>query len=283
MPTVAELSAPYGNFMLGPRFGPDVCRVCFNLTDGYERCYACAHGGRSLDAVAPISYSVAGEQLHHVLSTYKRRSDRIGRRFGVELAAVLWRHLAAHEQCVAHAVGIDAFSIVTTVPSGDAQRDAAHPLHAIVGELVGPVRDRHRRALRRSALPSGAHEFSVGKFEPTADVTGESVLVIDDTWTTGANAQSAAAALKAAGAVRVAAVVVGRYVNRDWRHNDRSLGGLARPFDWSRCALCAPSEAAPAPADRGGDETPADAVDRSAPPGAEHAAPVLPGDLRELA
>ena len=43
MPAVAELSGPYGNFMLGPRRGPDVCAVCFDLTDGYGRCYACAH------------------------------------------------------------------------------------------------------------------------------------------------------------------------------------------------------------------------------------------------
>ena len=72
MPTVAELTAPYGNVLLAPRPGPGVCETCFNLTDGYERCYACAHGGRWLDAVVPISYSVAGEQLHHALASYKR-------------------------------------------------------------------------------------------------------------------------------------------------------------------------------------------------------------------
>ena len=65
-----------------------------------------------------------------------------------------------------------------------------------------------------------------------------SVLLIDDTWTTGANAQSAAAALKAAGAQRVAALVIGRYVNREWSDNDRQLRNLPQPFDWGRCALC---------------------------------------------
>src|ERR1700690_3525196 len=103
MPTIAELSAPYGNFMLGPRRGPDVCSACFNLTDGYGRCYACAHGGRWLDALAPISYSVAGEQLHHALAGYKRGSGPVARRFALELAAVLWRYLAGHERCLARA------------------------------------------------------------------------------------------------------------------------------------------------------------------------------------
>ena len=64
------------------------------------------------------------------------------------------------------------------------------------------------------------------------------MLLIDDTWTTGASAQSAAAALKAAGADR-AAVVIGRHLNREWHENDRRLRGIARPFDWGTCALCA--------------------------------------------
>ncbi len=64
------------------------------------------------------------------------------------------------------------------------------------------------------------------------------MLLIDDTWTTGANAQSAAAALKSAGAGPVAAVVIGRHLNREWHENDRHIRGIARQFEWSRCALC---------------------------------------------
>ena len=239
MPSVADLSAPYGNFMRGPQPGPSVCRVCFNLTDGYGRCYACAHGGRWLDAVAPISYSLAGGQLHHALVTYKRRHDAVGRRFGLELAAVLWRYLAAHEPCLRRAAGVNAFAVVTTVPSSDAAGDDAHPLHAIVAELVGPVRDRYLRLLRRSATPCSTHEFHAGKFTTDADLSGRAVLLIDDTWTTGANAQSAAAALKAAGSTRVAAVVIGRYLNREWHENERRVRTLPEPYDWTSCALCA--------------------------------------------
>jgi hypothetical protein len=36
----------------------------------------------------------------------------------------------------------------------------------------------------------------------------------------------------------VAAIVIGRHLNRDWHENDRRLRGITRPFDWSRCALC---------------------------------------------
>jgi orotate phosphoribosyltransferase len=82
--------------------------------------------------------------------------------------------------------------------------------------------------------------FSAEKYEPTIAIEGKSVLLIDDTWTTGANAQSAAAALKAAGAGPIGAVVIGRHVNREWRHNDRHLKQLVTPFDWESCVLCGP-------------------------------------------
>lgn len=237
MPSVAELSAPYANFMLNPRREPEVCSVCFNFTRGYERCYACTHNAAVLTAVAPISYSVGLEQLHRALMGYKRLTGEVARRLRVELAAVLWRYLAAHEHCVARAAGVERFELVTTVPSGEIARDAAHPLRQMVGELIGPTRDRHRQLLRRSEVEVPKREFSAAKFAPLDGLDGQTVLLIDDTWTTGASAQSAAAALRDAGAGRVAAVVIGRHLNRDWHENDRRLRGITRPFDWTTCAV----------------------------------------------
>jgi orotate phosphoribosyltransferase len=76
-----------------------------------------------------------------------------------------------------------------------------------------------------------------GKFSPTRDLLGESVLLIDDTWTSGANAQSAAGALKSAGAGAVAVLVIGRHVNEDYRNNAARLRSLPRPFNWDVCGL----------------------------------------------
>jgi hypothetical protein len=242
MASVRELSAPYENFMLSPRSRPGVCRRCFNLTDGYDQCYACTHVENVLDALVPISYSVAHEQLHHALASYKRLSGAAGRRLAVQLAAVLWRYLALHERCVARAARVTRFAVVTTVPSGDSGRDESHPLRWIVAEAIGPTRGRHRRLLRRSSLPVEPRAFSPEKFSVEGPLSGEAVLLIDDTWTTGANAQSAAAALRAAGAGPVAAVVIGRHVNRDWHRNDQHLRALPA-FDWTACALCAPAQA----------------------------------------
>jgi predicted amidophosphoribosyltransferase len=237
---VSELTAVYGNFMLGPRHGHGVCRICLNLTDDYSECYACAHGPQRLDAVVPISYSVAREQLHHALASYKRLDGEVARRLQAQLAAVLWRFLAAHEPCVAGQTGIrqQRFDVVTTVPSGDRARDERHPLRRIVSELVAPARDRHDRILERTEHTAEPRAFDLDKFRARRPLDGEAVLLIDDTWTTGASAQSAAAALKAAGAGPVAAVVIGRHLNRDWHENDRRLRGITRPFDWDRCLVC---------------------------------------------
>jgi len=142
---------------------------------------------------------------------------------------------------------VDRFDVITTVPSSDRDHDATHPLHRMVGELVQPVQPRYARLLGRTGTAVTPHRFHAERYRASADAAGRSVLLIDDTWTTGANAQSAAAALKAAGAERVAVLVIGRYVNREWGHNDQQLRCLAGPFDWDRCALCD----GPAPAANG--------------------------------
>lgn len=239
MPSVRELSALYENVMLAPRRGPDVCGTCFNFTAGYTRCYGCAHCQPVLDALVPISYSVAGEQLHHALASYKRLNGDVARRLGTVLAAILWRFLAEHEHCLAAAAGIERFDLITTVPSGDRARDEHHPLRRIVGELVGPTCTRYERVLRRSAAEVEPRAFDRAKFVATRLISGTTVLLVDDTWTTGASAQSAAAALKTAGAGPTAAIVIGRHLNREWHENDRRLRGISHPFDWTRCALCA--------------------------------------------
>ena len=133
---------------------------------------------------------------------------------------------------------VERFPLVTTVPSSDRVRDEAQPLRRIVAELAAPTRNRYQRLLVRSQRELPTRAFSPEKYDPVQSLRGEPVLLIDDTWTTGANAQSAAAALRAAGSGPVSAVVIGRHVNRDWGQNDRRLRALPE-FDWGVCPLCA--------------------------------------------
>jgi hypothetical protein len=99
-------------------------------------------------------------------------------------------------------------SAVAVVPSGQG-RSGAHPLVSIVRSCVDlPV-------VRLSVAPGVIHARGVTMGWLRADglAAGADVLVVDDTWVSGGSAQSAAAALKLAGARRVAVVVLGRHVN----------------------------------------------------------------------
>jgi predicted amidophosphoribosyltransferase len=237
--TVAELSAPYTNFMLNPLSpsAPDVCSVCLTFTEGWGTCHPCGHQSRFADAVLPISYSVALGQLHRALQTYKRGYRTVAGQFQLQLAAVLWRFIVEHEECLARRAGVDRFDLVTTVPSSSPERDESHPLRRVVGEGVAPTRDRYRRLLVRSGTPVADRTVDPGKYNPTEELDGKAVLLIDDTWTSGANAQSAAGGLKTAGAETVGVLVIGRHVNPEFKANKVRLASLARPFDWDRCAL----------------------------------------------
>lgn len=242
MAPVRSLTALYERFLLTPRHGPGVCATCFNLTDGYDQCFACARNEPVLSAVLPISYSVAHEQLHTALAGYKRLDHPTQRVLGIELSAVLWRFLERHERCLAEAAGRDSFELVTTVPSGDSSRDEDHPLRWLVGQLAAPTRRRYERLLYRSARKLQPREFCPDKYLAARPLSGEAVLLVDDTWTTGASAQSAAAALLAAGAGAVGAVAIGRHINREWRDNDARLRALPR-FRWEECAICTTNSA----------------------------------------
>lgn len=241
MATVTDLTDRVAPFLLPPRSGRDVCHDCFNFTRGYRRCFACASGEQHLAAVVPISYSVGDGHLHRTLADYKRRDGLIAERATRELASVLSRFLQRHEGCVAAAAGVARFELVATVPSGDRERDERHPLRRIVGELVGPTHGRYERVLRRTDHLAAPRRFDGQRYESCRRLDGARVLLIDDTWTTGASAQSAAAALHAAGAQTVAAVVVGRYLNPRWHENSRRVAELDGCFDWDRCVICAVS------------------------------------------
>ena len=71
-------------------------------------------------------------------------------------------------------------------------------------------------------------------------LSGERVLIVDDTFTTGARLQSAASALYCRGASAVAAIVVGRVIDPDWTGNCRRIWDDAREtqFSFDHCCLC---------------------------------------------
>ncbi|AJP03201.1 hypothetical protein TU94_18695 [Streptomyces cyaneogriseus subsp. noncyanogenus] len=243
MATVVGLSARYANFLVHPLLpGPGVCQVCRGPAKlGYPTCWPCHEAARHLgtgvaDTVVPVSLALKGEQFANELWRYKNAAGPQQQFFRMGLAAVLWRFLALHERCISTHCAVSGFHTVTTVPSTSGRRE--HPLRAMVAEAVGVTRGRHRDLLR--PVPRAAdlgRAASSGRYASTA-LWGENVLLIDDTWTTGSHAQSAAAALKAAGAGSVAIVVLGRHLNTDYGNTAHHVEqAKLRRFSWGVCSL----------------------------------------------
>jgi predicted amidophosphoribosyltransferase len=231
--------------LITPRPGPGVCPECFNFTrEPTGRCRACRASESHLSAMVAISYAPAGSPLHRGLADYKRAAEPAVPYLVDGLAVVLSRFLAGHEACVAAAAGVDRFDSVVVVPSSNPHRAHGHPLGQIVGHRVPETASRYRESLAPSGAVCVAHSFDDRRFAVTEPVDGRTVLLIDDVWTTGACAQSAAAALRRAGAQLVAVVVIGRYVNGHWGGIGERLSRMSHTAERGACGLCWPGKAA---------------------------------------
>jgi hypothetical protein len=246
MATIDELSDQYANFMVTPGpAGSGFCDVCWTTIDpGYRQCYPCSQTPEHIRVVLPITYSVDREQMHVALRSYKDgwggdERDSTRNRFTVQLGAVLSRFLSAHEACLAAAAGVTSFDVVTIVPPRDADR---WRLDWIVRVGCTVTAGRYEQLLRATGTPADK-SYDPSRYSAVRALRGEAVLLIDDTWTQGRTAQSAGAALEAAGAT-VAAVVIGRHLNPMWkpiRDSKVTNADLLKnqvPFSWERCALC---------------------------------------------
>lgn len=244
--TVDQVAAPYGNFLVSvPPADLDTCAICHSAVyDGYSICFQCheairVDGGGVADAVSFVSLAPAGGQLARELFTYKLDSVPFELRQPrlVGLAAVLWKWLSMHETCLEISAGVARFDRVTCVPSTSG-RPLAHSLRDLVAGTVQGVGGRYDDLLTLGRTDLAQRDHAVDRYVATRPLGGESVLVIDDTWTTGAHSQSASVALKQAGASAVAVVAIGRWVDPGWRDNRTWLAGKqAAGWDWATCCI----------------------------------------------
>jgi hypothetical protein len=196
-----------------------VCRFCRGPTQpGYGRCFCCAtvaaHLGMPLVPVVSMTAYQLGDEMHRTLRRYKDAHSARTRRRSVDRCATL---LAAFVD--RHREGIEGISggpwdTVVTVPSST--RPDRWPVDAVV-TAVPSLAVGHRRLLVRGPgrldhLQPSCSGFVVDPQVDVATLGRHRVLVVDDSYTTGARAQSAAKALRRAG-MRVGAILVlGRVV-----------------------------------------------------------------------
>ena len=262
-----------------PAVDCEVCRG--PVRPGFARCYQCdrhALLGPALlaDAVVPISYAIKGTPFADHLWRYKSvpvpsspaptpasavtpapaptsasavtpapapasspagtpASAPTSASARASVLALLLAFLTDHGPCVWQRASMPPPDRLAVVPTG-AGRPGPHPLL----RLVSPYLRLPGCSLVLRPGRQG-RDLDLDRFQVQARPAGASVLLLDDTWVSGASAQSAAAALKLAGARHVAVIVLGRHVNPDDAASAPLLAGLAAArYDPSACAVHPP-------------------------------------------
>jgi hypothetical protein len=225
----AGLSAP-------PPGAPGLCATCFGpAAAGRAYCFQCdlhrqCAPGSLASAVLPAAYAVKGGPHARRLWVYKSGApDAAAARRA--LTVLLLVFLREHGPCLWRRAGEPGARAGPThlavVPSGRG-RAGPHPLRA----LAEPYLRLPWAALAaRPGTDGRSRDLDPERFTAPR-LAGARVLLLDDTWTTGASVQSAAMALRGAGASAVAAVVLGRHLARP--------AGPAAAYAPGRCALQSP-------------------------------------------
>jgi adenine/guanine phosphoribosyltransferase-like PRPP-binding protein len=110
-------------------------------------------------------------------------------------------------------------------------------MEQIVNKL-GVFLGRYERLLVATPEAQGRN-LNPAQFEVGRSAKGRRILLLDDTFTTGAKLFSAAAALRHAGAEVVGPVVIGRHAQPSWQPTADLLDWLSeREWDQTRCCRC---------------------------------------------
>jgi hypothetical protein len=210
------------------------------------RCWSCnttrSRVTHPLSLVVPVSLTRTdiAAQLHNVLRDYKyAASEAVRLQHRLHVAALLLRFLLGHKLCVEDAAG-GGLDVITIVPSKQG-RTGPHPLEqaiTLAPDLIGS----YERLLDPGPRVIGRNAPADDGFVARREASDRRVLLIDDTFTSGAKLQSAASALTLGGATVLAGLVLGRVIDVSsadryperadlWRRQSRI------PFDFGTCCL----------------------------------------------
>lgn len=192
------------------------CPVCRAPIDpAYAQCRSCHRHRQAVDPaeladlVVPLSYAVKRTQYYYDLWSYKRAPEPAPA--AVERMKIMMAIFTAHHwDCVVNLQG--SVNWLTSVPSGHGR--SPHPLETI--RDIAATRAAVANARFVGELRDGrAADMRPDDFDFERQLHGH-VLIIEDTWVAGNNAQALAVKAKRRGAERVTIVVLGRVLDPEY-------------------------------------------------------------------
>ncbi|MGB6182528.1 MAG: amidophosphoribosyltransferase [Rhodococcus sp. (in: high G+C Gram-positive bacteria)] len=189
------------------------------------------------DLVVSLAYGIQGHQSGKMLRQYKDdpSGDAMAQHRAV-MQRMLFLGLIHHEACVGKGVGLPV-NLRVCVPSLSG-RVGPHPFEVICDNM-NATGDNVR--LRVAPGASAAREVRGDLFEvfPEGAARGQHMLVLDDTWTTGSRAQSAAIALRRGGAKAVTVMTIGRWITPGFAEHIRTFvnSKLTTDYEPLRCPV----------------------------------------------
>lgn len=233
--------------------GRGICRVCRGPESGSGVCSRCqsteeALGGATCNRTFFLAYADGQNpggwsQSAQTMRLYKEiPPTELCVEHVHELAFVVtW----IHDACMLAVDG--GWDAAAFVPSRT-PREGLHPVAGIARNVARLAADDPASGgpyeIKRVALEPGpvnlprvanADRFAVPD-KWRSRVQGKRILLVDDTWATGTSIQSAAAVLKAAGAVSVTGLCVARWLSWDWESHVPLLKQVSTtPYDPFDC------------------------------------------------
>jgi hypothetical protein len=223
------------------------CSVCRGPS-GQALCSRClehrsSFDGQLADRIYVLTYARANarpaiDQSAHTVLAYKRIPPAPKCLEDMQLMVLAATYI--HGPCIAKAAG-DPWSAVTFVPSAT-RPGPEHPAADLARSVYGNNGPENRfllgpgPAISDSSRQVRPDRFTVSdRFRKT--VAGRHVLIVEDTWVSGAKIQSAAVAVKNAGAASVTGLCVARWCRSDWEDHQRLLDSCVSPYDAVTCPV----------------------------------------------
>lgn len=190
------------------------CRSWLNTSEGLcnNCCQVREELARPVDQIIPISLYKKPSDLRDWLKYYKPNDEAVEPSYRENIGIVLGRYLLEHGEALRNY--LDGFDDVCVVPSST--RPGQHVLSELYSEWKPDGFPEWSQLLVRGTGKVGHRQMSDDAFVVSGDVNDHRILLLDDVYTTGGTAQSAASALRLAGAEVPAILVIARRINLDF-------------------------------------------------------------------